>query len=202
MCRSACDNIHTHAGALAHMEKFLRLADDAEPLDWLAIAGIPTWSMPMATEPKKSEPDIVPPVPDLEPGPDLPEIPPDKDAPERGPRKGLCKPASEVWLLSSLRRHLAPSPPKSRIGGIASGAGSLARATPPAKTCTVALCLPSNARPFCDNLLAKFRPRRSWNDRETADKCARIYEFAMDKFADPAAPRRLERTQKRQLSTK
>src|SRR5712672_3449703 len=35
----------------------------------------------------------------------------------------------------------------------------------PAKIRTVALCLPANASPFCDNLLAKFAPRRSWNDR-------------------------------------
>src|SRR5712671_6125978 len=34
-------------------------------------------------------------------------------------------------FLSSLRRHLAPSPPKPRRGGIASGAGSLARQRPP-----------------------------------------------------------------------
>src|SRR5712672_2544381 len=33
--------------------------------------------------------------------------------------------------LSSLRRHLAPSPPKPRCGGIASGVGSPARATTP-----------------------------------------------------------------------
>src|SRR6266567_668398 len=35
-----------------------------------------------------------------------------------------------VGILSSLRRHLAPSPPKPRCGGIASGAGSSARQQP------------------------------------------------------------------------
>jgi hypothetical protein len=37
----------------------------------------------MDNEPKRQEPDIMPPVPIGEPGPDFPEIPPDKDAPEK-----------------------------------------------------------------------------------------------------------------------
>ena len=34
-------------------------------------------------EPKKQEPEIVPPVPEVEAERNVPEIPPDKDAPER-----------------------------------------------------------------------------------------------------------------------
>jgi hypothetical protein len=43
----------------------------------------------MDNEPKRQEPDIMPPVPMVEPRPDLPEIPPDKDVPEKkAPTKG------------------------------------------------------------------------------------------------------------------
>jgi hypothetical protein len=46
----------------------------------------------MATEPKKQEPDIMPPIPDVEPGRDLPEIPQDKDMPEKkAPEGGVSK---------------------------------------------------------------------------------------------------------------
>jgi hypothetical protein len=37
----------------------------------------------MDGEPKKQEPEIMPPVPGVEPERDIPEIPPDKDAPEK-----------------------------------------------------------------------------------------------------------------------
>ena len=37
----------------------------------------------MNVEPKKQEPEIMPPVPEVEPGRNVPEIPPDKDAPEK-----------------------------------------------------------------------------------------------------------------------
>jgi uncharacterized protein YjbJ (UPF0337 family) len=37
----------------------------------------------MNGEPKKREPEIVPPVPEVEPERNVPEIPPDKDAPEK-----------------------------------------------------------------------------------------------------------------------
>jgi hypothetical protein len=37
----------------------------------------------MADQPKQPEPEIMPPVPQVNPGRDTPEIPPDKDAPER-----------------------------------------------------------------------------------------------------------------------
>ena len=37
----------------------------------------------MDTEPKKQEPDIVPPAPVVEPPRNVPEIPPDKDTPEK-----------------------------------------------------------------------------------------------------------------------
>jgi hypothetical protein len=37
----------------------------------------------MNGEPKKQEPEIIPPVPEIEPERNVPEIPPDKDAPER-----------------------------------------------------------------------------------------------------------------------
>jgi hypothetical protein len=37
----------------------------------------------MDGEPKKQEPEIMPPVPEVEPERDIPEIPPDKDAPEK-----------------------------------------------------------------------------------------------------------------------
>src|SRR5882757_2838000 len=47
--------------------------------------------------------------------------------------------AWHVGILSSLRRHLAPSPPKPRRGGIAGGAGSPARATTPPRPHTSAL---------------------------------------------------------------
>jgi hypothetical protein len=40
----------------------------------------------MNGEPKKQEPEIMPPLPDVEPEQNIPEIPPDKDVPEkRGP---------------------------------------------------------------------------------------------------------------------
>ena len=37
----------------------------------------------MNGEPKKQEPEIMPPVPEVEPERNAPEIPPDKDAPEK-----------------------------------------------------------------------------------------------------------------------
>jgi hypothetical protein len=37
----------------------------------------------MNGEPKKQEPEIMPPVPEVEPDRKEPEIPPDKDAPEK-----------------------------------------------------------------------------------------------------------------------
>jgi hypothetical protein len=37
----------------------------------------------MNGEPKKQEPEIMPPAPEVEPERNLPEIPPDKDAPEK-----------------------------------------------------------------------------------------------------------------------
>lgn len=37
----------------------------------------------MANEPKRQEPEIPSPVPEVEPDRGVPEIPPDKDAPER-----------------------------------------------------------------------------------------------------------------------
>jgi hypothetical protein len=37
----------------------------------------------MDTEPKKQEPEIVPPVPVVEPARNVPEIPPDKDTPKK-----------------------------------------------------------------------------------------------------------------------
>jgi hypothetical protein len=37
----------------------------------------------MADEPKRQEPEIMPPVPREEPQRNVPEIPPDKDAPEK-----------------------------------------------------------------------------------------------------------------------
>ena len=43
----------------------------------------------MDTEPKKQEPEIVPPAPVVEPARNVPEIPPDKDTPEkRSPVQG------------------------------------------------------------------------------------------------------------------
>ena len=43
----------------------------------------------MDDEPKRQEPEIMPPVPNMVPGPGVPEIPPDKDAPQRkDPSKG------------------------------------------------------------------------------------------------------------------
>jgi hypothetical protein len=39
--------------------------------------------------PKRQEPEIMPPVPNMVPGRSVPEIPPDKDAPEKkGPTQG------------------------------------------------------------------------------------------------------------------
>jgi hypothetical protein len=40
----------------------------------------------MADEPKRQEPEIMPPVPQEEPQRNVPEIPPDKDAPEKEAR--------------------------------------------------------------------------------------------------------------------
>ncbi|HWY74118.1 MAG TPA: hypothetical protein VN281_00795 [Verrucomicrobiae bacterium] len=37
----------------------------------------------MSGEPKKQEPEIMPPVPEVEPERNVPEIPPDKDVPEK-----------------------------------------------------------------------------------------------------------------------
>jgi hypothetical protein len=37
----------------------------------------------MDSEPKRQEPEIMPPVPEVEPARNVPEIPPDKDAPEK-----------------------------------------------------------------------------------------------------------------------
>jgi hypothetical protein len=37
----------------------------------------------MDEEPKRQEPDILPPVPQVEPGRSMPEIPPDKGVPEK-----------------------------------------------------------------------------------------------------------------------
>jgi hypothetical protein len=37
----------------------------------------------MNSEPKRQEPEIVPPVPNMVPGRSMPEIPPDKDAPQK-----------------------------------------------------------------------------------------------------------------------
>jgi hypothetical protein len=37
----------------------------------------------MNGEPKKQDPEIMPPVPEVEPERNVPEIPPDKDAPEK-----------------------------------------------------------------------------------------------------------------------
>ena len=37
----------------------------------------------MNGEPKKQEPEIMPPVPEVEPERNVPEIPPDKDVPEK-----------------------------------------------------------------------------------------------------------------------
>jgi hypothetical protein len=34
-------------------------------------------------EPKQPQPDVMPPEPDVKPGPDLPEIPQDKNAPQK-----------------------------------------------------------------------------------------------------------------------
>jgi hypothetical protein len=43
----------------------------------------------MDNEPKRQEPEIMPPVPEVEPERSIPEIPPDKDAPEKqSPVKG------------------------------------------------------------------------------------------------------------------
>ena len=49
----------------------------------------------MADEPKRQEPEIMPPVPQEEPQRNVPEIPPDKDAPEKeGPNARLTSSAS------------------------------------------------------------------------------------------------------------
>jgi hypothetical protein len=50
--------------------------------------GLPRWGLTrngriMNSEPKKQEPEIMPPVPEVEPEQNVPEIPPDKDAPEK-----------------------------------------------------------------------------------------------------------------------
>ncbi len=37
----------------------------------------------MDSEPKRQEPEIPAPVPQIEPDPNVPEIPPDRDAPEK-----------------------------------------------------------------------------------------------------------------------
>ena len=37
----------------------------------------------MDEEPKRQEPEILPPVPQVEPGRSTPEIPPDRDVPEK-----------------------------------------------------------------------------------------------------------------------
>ena len=37
----------------------------------------------MNAEPKKQEPEIMPPLPDVKPEQNIPEIPPDKDVPEK-----------------------------------------------------------------------------------------------------------------------
>jgi hypothetical protein len=37
----------------------------------------------MDTEPKRQEPEIMPPVPEVEPRRTVPDIPPDNDAPEK-----------------------------------------------------------------------------------------------------------------------
>jgi hypothetical protein len=43
----------------------------------------------MGNEPKRQEPEIMPPVPEVEPERRIPEIPPDKDTPEKqSPVKG------------------------------------------------------------------------------------------------------------------
>jgi hypothetical protein len=52
------------------------------------IKGAPK-GLAMDDEPKRVEPEIIPPVPETEPGRSAPEIPPDKDAPEKnGPIRG------------------------------------------------------------------------------------------------------------------
>jgi hypothetical protein len=48
----------------------------------------------MNGEPKKQEPEIMPPAPVVEPVRNVPEIPPDKDAPEK---KGPVKSGGVLW---------------------------------------------------------------------------------------------------------
>jgi hypothetical protein len=52
----------------------------------------------MADEPKKQEPEIMPPVPQEEPQRNVPEIPPDKDAPEKEAPIRAQKPAETTSL--------------------------------------------------------------------------------------------------------
>jgi hypothetical protein len=47
------------------------------------LSVIPPFVDAMNDEPKKQEPEIMPPVPEVEPERNVPEIPPDKDAPEK-----------------------------------------------------------------------------------------------------------------------
>ncbi len=43
----------------------------------------------MDNEPKRPQPEIMPPVPNVQPEREVPEIPPDKDAPEKNsPERG------------------------------------------------------------------------------------------------------------------
>jgi hypothetical protein len=61
----------------------------------------------MDTEPKKQEPEIVPPAPVVEPPRNVPEIPPDKDTP--GKEKSR---SSEGWFNSKLKtKQLATAIP-------------------------------------------------------------------------------------------
>jgi hypothetical protein len=48
----------------------------------------------MNGEPKKQEPEIMPPLPKVEPEPEVPEISPDKDAPEK---KGPIRATSNFY---------------------------------------------------------------------------------------------------------
>ena len=83
------------------------------------------------------------------------------------------------------RRHPAPSPPKPRSRPIAGGAGSRAvrtRASP-------ALTLWSRPKSshFCDNLVACFRPSRSWNDPLRPNECADESVTPIGLFGEPLA---------------
>jgi hypothetical protein len=53
----------------------------------------------MNGEPKKQEPEIMPPVPKVEPEREVPEIPPDKDAPEK---KGPIRAKSNFYYAEQL----------------------------------------------------------------------------------------------------